>query len=90
VRLGTSEVDIARDPRLGTRERRVLAVLARRRGALVGYRELVEEVWGPDSTHDVAELRLVVASLRRKVERNPARPRWLVAEPGGYRLRTDR
>jgi two-component system KDP operon response regulator KdpE len=89
VKLGTLEIDPARDPRLGTHERKVLALLARRRGALVGYRELMTEVWGAGSERDVAELRIVVAALRRKLEHDPARPRWLVAEPGGYRLRAD-
>jgi two-component system KDP operon response regulator KdpE len=90
VRIGTAEIDIAHDLRLGARERTVLGVLARRRGALVGYRELIDEVWGAGSDHEVAELRLVVAALRRKLERDPARPRWLVAEAGGYRLRSER
>ena len=68
-------------------EKRLLCALARRSGAMT-YRQLVEVGWGTASAvqHDV--VRVHVASLRRKLEKDPARPRWLVAEPGvGYRLR---
>jgi DNA-binding response OmpR family regulator len=90
VTLGDVEIDLAHEPRLGATERKVLSLLAERRGSLVGYRELIDHAWGPDSGRDVAELRLVIAAMRRKLERDPARPRWLVAEAGGYRLRTQR
>ena len=47
-----------------------------------------EEVWGPAHAHQTHHLRVHMAELRKKVERDPARPRLLVTEPGvGYRLR---
>jgi two-component system, OmpR family, KDP operon response regulator KdpE len=71
-------------------ELRLLVALARQPGKLVTYRHLIEEVWGGDTVHGAAELRVHVAALRRKIEKEPARPRWLVAEAGvGYRLRID-
>lgn len=87
IRRRPSHMTLPPGVRLGAKEQAVLAALSQRRGALVGYSELIDAVWGAESSHDVTELRLVVASLRRKIEKNPARPHWLVAEAGGYRLR---
>jgi two-component system, OmpR family, KDP operon response regulator KdpE len=71
-------------------ELRLLVALARQPGKLVTYRQLIEEVWGGETVHGANELRVHVAALRRKIEKEPARPRWLVAETGvGYRLRID-
>lgn len=71
-------------------ELRLLVALARQPGKLVTYRLLIEEVWGGETVHGANELRVHVAALRRKIEKEPARPRWLVAEIGvGYRLRID-
>jgi two-component system, OmpR family, KDP operon response regulator KdpE len=69
-------------------ELRLLIALARQAEKVVTYRQLIEAVWGSGSTLPVHELRGHVAVLRRKIEADPARPRWLVAETGvGYRLR---
>ena len=47
-----------------------------------------QESWGPNAVEHVHYLRVHMASLRRKVEADPARPAWLVTEAGvGYRLR---
>jgi two-component system, OmpR family, KDP operon response regulator KdpE len=71
-------------------ELRLLVALARQPGKLVTYRQLIEEVWGSGTVHGAPELRVHVAALRRKIEKEPARPRWLVAEAGvGYRLLID-
>jgi len=51
---------------------------------------LLTEVWGPGSADAVGNLRLYMAQLRRKLEPDPARPRWLITEPGmGYRYQPD-
>ena len=64
----------------------MLEMLVRNRGKLVGREELLREVWGPGYADATGNLRLYMAQLRRKLEPDPARPRWLVTEPGmGYR-----
>lgn len=71
-------------------EFRLLALLARHVGKVLTHRQLLQEVWGPRNTHQTHYLRVHMAALRRKVERDPARPRWIATEPGvGYRLRDD-
>jgi two-component system KDP operon response regulator KdpE len=71
-------------------EFRILASLARGHGAVVTRGQLVNEVWGPDS--DQADhVRVHIAALRRKLELDPQRPRWLVTVVGvGYRLEASR
>jgi two-component system KDP operon response regulator KdpE len=55
------------------------------------HRQLLVEIWGPRSSQHTHYLRVHMAALRRKIERDPARPRWLMTEAGvGYRLRDDR
>jgi DNA-binding response OmpR family regulator len=65
----------------------LLRVLARNAGKLLTHRMLLQEVWGPTYGTESNLLRVHVAHLRRKIERDPARPRYLLTEPGaGYRL----
>lgn len=72
-------------------EYRLLALLARHAGKVLTHRQMLTEVWGPRSTHQTHYLRVHMAALRRKIEADPARPRWLSTEPGvGYRLLVDR
>jgi DNA-binding response OmpR family regulator len=64
-----------------------LEVLIRHSGKLVGQKQLLQEVWGPSYESETNYLRVYMAQLRRKLERNPARPRHLLTEPGiGYRF----
>jgi len=71
-------------------EFRLLALLARHAGKVLTHRQLLHEVWGPRSTQHTHYLRVHMAALRRKVEADPARPRWLATEAGvGYRLRDE-
>jgi two-component system KDP operon response regulator KdpE len=66
----------------------ILEMLARHRGKLVGQRELLKAVWGPGYGTETNYLRVYVAQLRRKLEREPGTPRHLITEPGmGYRYR---
>jgi two-component system KDP operon response regulator KdpE len=69
-------------------EFRLLGFLARHVGKVLTHRQLLQEVWGPRSTHQTHYLRVHMAALRRKIEVDAARPKWLTTEPGvGYRLR---
>jgi two-component system, OmpR family, KDP operon response regulator KdpE len=71
-------------------EFRLLAFLARHAGKVLTHRQLLHEVWGPRSTQHTQYLRVHMAALRKKLETDPARPRWLTTEPGvGYRLRDE-
>jgi two-component system, OmpR family, KDP operon response regulator KdpE len=71
-------------------EYRLLAALAKHAGMVLTQRQLLREVWGPGEGHQAQALRVHMAQLRRKVEEDSARPRYLVTEPGvGYRLKVD-
>jgi two-component system, OmpR family, KDP operon response regulator KdpE len=65
----------------------LLRALAQNRGRLVTHRQLLQEVWGPAYGDETHYLRVHVAHIRRKLEPDPTRPRYIVTEPGvGYRL----
>jgi two-component system KDP operon response regulator KdpE len=69
-------------------EFKLLVELARHPGRVLTHRQLLREVWGPEAVEQSHYLRVHVAALRRKIERDPAQPKWLVTEAGvGYRLR---
>ena len=71
-------------------EYKLLQVLIKHAGRVVTQRQLLNEVWGPQHTEQSQYLRVYVAQLRHKLERDPARPRYLQTEPGvGYRLSLD-
>lgn len=77
------------DVRLTPTEWQLLEVLARNRERLVTQRQLLQEVWGPGYQTEANYLRVYVANLRRKLEPDPSRPRYLLTEPGmGYRFRS--
>jgi two-component system, OmpR family, KDP operon response regulator KdpE len=66
----------------------ILAFLARNAGKIVTHDHLIRELWGPLS--DASSLRVHISSLRKKLEPDPSRPRFLTTEPGiGYRLRQE-
>src|ERR1700744_4710767 len=74
------------DIRLTPTEWHLLEVLLRNPGKLLSHRQLLHEVWGPGYDNAGGNLRLYMAQLRRKLEPDPARPRYLITEPGmGYR-----
>jgi two-component system KDP operon response regulator KdpE len=99
VRLGDLTVDLAAkrvtrdtgdcggaDIRLTPTEWHLLEVLLRNPGKLLSQKQLLHDVWGPGYDNASGNLRLYMAQLRRKLEPDPARPRWLITEPGmGYR-----
>ena len=79
------------DVRLTPTEWQLLEILVRNRGRLITQKQLLQDVWGPAYGSESNYLRVYVAQLRRKLEQDPARPRYLQTEPGvGYRLSFDR
>jgi two-component system, OmpR family, KDP operon response regulator KdpE len=99
VRLGDVTIDLAAkrvtgatgsDIRLTPTEWHLLEVLLRNPGKLLSQKQLLTDVWGPGYDNAGGNLRLYMAQLRRKLEPDPARPRWLITEPGmGYRYQPD-
>jgi two-component system, OmpR family, KDP operon response regulator KdpE len=94
--IGRCEIDLAaRTVREGTRtvrltptQWRLLEILVRHPGQLVGSQRLLTEIWGPGYERDRHYLRFHMAALRRKLETDPSRPQHLLTEPGmGYRYR---
>jgi two-component system KDP operon response regulator KdpE len=99
VHLGHATVDLAArrvvvedddrvvDVRLTPTEWHLLEVLLRHPGKLLSQSLLLKEVWGPGYENAHGNLRLYMAQLRRKLEPDPARPQFLLNEPGmGYRF----
>jgi two-component system KDP operon response regulator KdpE len=77
-----------RDVRLTTIEYRLLVLLAGNAGKVLTNRQILKEVQGPPYVNESHYLRVFMATLRRKVEEDPVRPRLLLTEPGaGYRMR---
>src|SRR5262245_1854152 len=81
VTMGTREI------RLTPIEYKLLTTLVRHAGKVVTHQQLLREVWGPTHTDQAHYVRVYMAHLRHKLEAEPARPRYLLTEPGvGYRL----
>jgi two-component system, OmpR family, KDP operon response regulator KdpE len=75
------------ETRLTPTEWHLLEVLVRAGGRLVTHKQLLQQVWGPAYETETNYLRVHLANLRRKLEPDPARPRYLITEPGiGYRF----
>jgi two-component system KDP operon response regulator KdpE len=76
--------------RLTPTEWQLIEVLVRNRGKLVPLHQLLQEIWGPQDHEQTGNLREYVARLRRKLEPDPSRPRYLATEAGiGYRFELD-
>ena len=95
VEVGELRVDLekravsvaGRSVQLTPHEFALLRVLARNPGKLLTHATLLREVWGRGFAEESHYLHVYVSQLRRKLEPDPARPRYLVTEPGvGYRL----
>jgi two-component system KDP operon response regulator KdpE len=73
--------------RLTPTEWALLSQLVRAPGRLVSQQQLLQSVWGPAYEKETHYLQVYLAQLRRKLEPDPARPRYLHTEPGmGYRF----
>ncbi len=88
VDLAARQVTVDGVPvRLTPTEWALLSELVRAPGRLVGQRQLLQSVWGPAYEKETNYLRVYLAQLRRKLEPDPAAPRYLRTEPGmGYRF----
>jgi two-component system KDP operon response regulator KdpE len=93
--VGELQVDFAarkvtvrgQDIHLTPLEYKLLATLIKHAGKVLTHRFLLKEVWGPGHAEETHSLRVFMAALRRKLEADPAQPRYLLTEPGvGYRL----
>jgi two-component system, OmpR family, KDP operon response regulator KdpE len=74
--------------RLTATEYELLRILAQHAGKVVTQRQLLKDIWGPQAQEQSQYLRVYIAQLRKKLERNPSRPDLILTEPGiGYRLR---
>ena len=98
-KTGALEVDLVarlvrvdgREVHLTPIEYKLLTALARHPGRMLTHRQLLKEVWGPNFVEHHNYLRVHMSQLRRKIEAQPARPRYILTEPGvGYRLSEDR
>jgi two-component system KDP operon response regulator KdpE len=68
-------------------EYRLLAILVQHAGKVLTHQFLLKEIWGPSDVDQTHYLRIFMANLRRKIERDSAQPRYLLTEQGvGYRL----
>src|SRR5262249_57459371 len=95
LRAKEGEIDLAhrrvlvkgQDIPLTPIEYRLLTTLARHAGKVLTRNQLLKEVWGRAYTDQAHYLHVYMAHLRRKIEANPAQPRYIQTEPGvGYRL----
>jgi two-component system KDP operon response regulator KdpE len=88
VDLGAKRVTTAEgDVRLTPTEWQLVELLVRHPGKLLSQRQLLQEVWGPRYEEETNYLRVYMAQIRRKLEPDPARPRFFITEPGmGYRF----
>jgi len=88
IDLEAHAVSFAGKPvQLTPHEYALLALLARNEGKLLTHRAILREVWGRAYADESHYLHVYVSQLRRKLEPDPARPRYIVTEPGaGYRL----
>jgi len=96
-RSGPLEVDLARrlvtvksrEVKLTPTEYSLLRLLVRSAGKVMTQRQILKEIWGPNSAEQTHYLRVYIAHLREKLEANPSRPELIITEPGvGYRLLT--
>lgn len=95
VTLGDLRIDLAArlvyragaEVHLTPIEYKLLVTLLKHSGKVLTHRFLLREVWGPQDTQETHYLRVFVAGLRRKLEADPARPRYILTEQGvGYRM----
>ncbi len=84
VTLGQEEVQLT------PTEYDLLRILVSNAGKVITHQQLLRQVWGEGYDGEVHLLRVNISNLRRKVEPEPARPRYVTTEPGiGYRFREE-
>jgi two-component system KDP operon response regulator KdpE len=96
IEVGPIRLDIPRhqvtiegsEVKLTPIEFKLLRLFAENAGRVLTHRQILKEIWGAAYVSHSHYVRVHLAELRKKIEANPARPRWLVTEQGvGYRLR---
>ncbi len=96
IAVGDIVIDTARriitrggeEVRLTRLEYEVLRYLAANADRVITHRQILSHVWGPENSEETQYLRVHIGHLRQKLERDPARPQFLLTEPGvGYRFR---
>ncbi len=66
---------------------RLVALLGQYAGTVLTYADLIRRMWGPNAKQDNQILRVNMANIRRKIEKDPAHPRYIFTETGiGYRM----
>jgi len=95
IRRGDLAIDLDRrrvtrgsdELRLTPKELELLLFLAQHPGRVLTHRAILKAIWGPNAVDQPEHLRVLVNSLRRKLERDPARPQYITTEPWvGYRF----
>ncbi|MBP8275024.1 MAG: response regulator transcription factor [Acidobacteria bacterium] len=77
----------ADDVRLTPKETELLVFFAQHPGRVLTHRVILKAVWGPHAIDQPEHLRVLLASLRKKIEKDPARPTYIITEPWvGYRV----
>ena len=75
------------DANLTQNEFKLVALLGRYAGRVLTYDYLIREIWGPNKAYDNQILRVNMANIRRKIEKNPGEPEYIFTEVGvGYRM----
>jgi two-component system KDP operon response regulator KdpE len=75
------------DAHLTQNEYRIMALLGKYAGKVLTYDYILKELWGPSARGDNQILRVNMANIRRKIEENPAAPKYVYTEVGvGYRM----
>ena len=65
----------------------LLNYLAKNKGKVITHRELLQEIWGPEYGDEREYLRVFISQVRKKIEQDPVRPKFILTEPGvGYRF----
>jgi two-component system, OmpR family, KDP operon response regulator KdpE len=89
--LARRQITVAgREIQLTPTEYELLRVLVTHAGNVLTHHHLLREVWGPEYGDELHMLHVNMSNLRRKIEPEPARPQFIITEPGvGYRLKAD-
>ncbi len=75
------------DANLTQNEYKLVSLLGRYAGRVLTYDYIIKEIWGPNMKNDNRILRVNMANIRRKIEKNPAQPQYIFTEVGvGYRI----
>lgn len=76
--------------KLTVNEYKIVALLGKYAGKVLTYDFIIRELWGPKAKTDNQILRVNMANIRRKIEKNPGQPEYIFTEVGvGYRMRED-